>query len=214
MADGEAREDDQGRTVMATAFARCRRHLAAAAAFSALLNILYIAPTLYMLQVYDRVVPTQGRLTLLFLTLALAVALLTLSLLDRIRMRLLVRASVLLDAAVAPAILDAMLGRPERPAARQALRDFDAMRQTLTGAGVLALLDAPWTPIYIAVCFLVHPWIGVMALAGGIILPVIAWRNEVATSRSTPRSSLPKPCARWACAGPSCRGSFASARPR
>ncbi len=185
MADG-----DQERTVLAAAFARCRRHLAAAAGFSALLNILYIAPTLYMLQVYDRVVPTQGRLTLLFLTLALAVALLTLSMLDRIRMRLLVRASVLLDAAVAPAILDAMLGRPERPAARQALRDFDSMRQTLTGAGVLALLDAPWTPIYIAVCFLVHPWIGVMALAGGIILPVIAWRNEVATHRKLERAQI------------------------
>ncbi len=173
-----------------SALARCRRHFVTAAAFSALLNILYIAPTLYMLQVYDRVVPTQGVLTLAFLTLALVIALLLLSQLDRLRMRLLVKASVMLDVALAPAILDSMLGRPERPAARQAIRDFDTMRQTLTGAGVLALFDVPWTPVYILVCFLVHPWIGVLALAGGILLPLIAWRNEVATHRGMERAQF------------------------
>lgn len=166
---------------MRAAFERCRRHLVAAAGFSALVNLLYIAPTLYMLQVYDRVVPTQGVQTLLFLTLVLLLALATLSLLDRLRSRLLVRAGVLLDAAVAPLLLDATIGHPNSPAARQALRDFDGMRATLTGPGMLALFDAPWTPIYIAVCFLVHPLIGVVALVGGAVLPLIAWRNERAT---------------------------------
>lgn len=146
-----------------------------------MVNILYIAPTLYMLQVYDRVVPTQGLQTLLFLTLVLLFALACLSLLDRIRSRLLVRAGVLLDAVVAPALLDATLGRPDSPVARQALRDLDVIRGTLTGPGILALFDAPWTPFYILVCFLVHPWIGLVALVGGLILPFIAWRNEIAT---------------------------------
>lgn len=163
------------------ALAACRRHFVAAASFSALVNLLYIAPTVYMLQVYDRVVPTEGELTLLFLTLVLVFALATLSLLDRIRSRLLVRASVLLDARLAPVILDTTLGRPGGPVARQALREFDTMRQTLTGPGMLALFDAPWSPIYVLVCFLVHPWIGAMALASAIVLPVIAWRNEKAT---------------------------------
>ncbi len=166
---------------MRDAVQRCRRHLVAAAAFSALVNLLYIAPTLYMLQVYDRVVPTQGLQTLGFLTVVLLFALGCLALLDRIRSRLLVRAGVLLDAVVAPAVLDATLGRPESPVARQALRDLDVIRGTLTGPGILALFDAPWTPIYILVCFLVHPWIGVVALVGGLVLPCIAWRNEVAT---------------------------------
>ena len=107
---------------MAAALALCRRHVVTAAAFSALVNLLYIAPTVYMLQVYDRVVPTQGRQTLLFLTLVLIFALVTLSLLDRVRTRLLVRAGVQLDAALAPALLDATLGRPDQPVARQALR--------------------------------------------------------------------------------------------
>lgn len=159
---------------MRHAFALCRRHFVAAAGFSALVNLLYIVPTLYMLQVYDRVVPTQGLQTLLFLTLVLLFALATLSLLDRVRARLLVRAGVQLDATLAPLILDATLGRPDLPAARQALRDFDAMRATLTGPGILALFDAPWMPIYILACFLVHPWIGLVALLGSTVLPSIA----------------------------------------
>lgn len=166
---------------MRDALRQCRRHLIGAAAFSALVNLLYIAPTLYMLQVYDRVVPTKGLQTLLFLTAVLLLALACLALLDRIRSRLLVRAGVLLDAVVAPVVLDATLGRPGSPAARHALRDLDVVRGALTGPGILALFDAPWTPIYIFVCFLVHPWIGAVALVGGLVLPFIAWRNEVAT---------------------------------
>ncbi|TCP32729.1 type I secretion system permease/ATPase [Sphingomonas sp. BK235] len=175
---------------MRRAVALCRRHVAAAFGFSALVNILYIAPTLYMLQVYDRVVPTQGQLTLLFLTLVLLFALVTLSLLDRVRTRLLVRAGVQLDAALAPALLDSTLGRPDLPVARQALREFDTLRQTLSGAGVLALFDAPWTPIYILVCFLVHPAIGAVALLGGAILPILAWRNERATRAALERAQV------------------------
>ncbi|MCU6454124.1 type I secretion system permease/ATPase [Sphingomonas sp. A2-49] len=166
---------------MRGALASCRRHFVAAAGFSALVNLLYIVPTIYMLQVYDRVVPTQGLQTLLFLTLVLLFALGTLALLDRIRGRLLVRAGVQLDALLAPLILDATLGRPELPVARQALREFDTMRSTLTGPGILALFDAPWMPIYILACFLVHPWIGCVALLGGTLLPLIAWIASRAT---------------------------------
>lgn len=159
----------------------CRRHLVAAAGFSALVNVLYIAPTLFMLQVYDRVVPTRGLLTLLFVTLVLLFALATLSLLDRIRARLLVRAGVKLDAILAPLILDAALGRPNLSVARQALREFDGIRGTLSGQPILAVFDAPWVPIYILVCFLVHPWIGATAVAGCVILPAIAFANERTT---------------------------------
>jgi ATP-binding cassette subfamily C protein len=163
------------------ALALCRRQFGAAAAFSALVNLLYIVPTLYMLQVYDRVVPTQGLQTLFFLTLVLIFALVTLSFLDRSRQRLLTRVGVQLDLALAPLILDATLGRPDLPGARQALREFDQMRGALTGPGIIALFDAPWVPIYLLICFLVHPWIGIVALLGCIILPLIAWANERAT---------------------------------
>ncbi|VVT02274.1 Alkaline protease secretion ATP-binding protein AprD [Sphingomonas sp. EC-HK361] len=175
---------------MRGALALCRRHFVAAAGFSALVNLLYIVPTLYMLQVYDRVVPTRGIQTLLFLTVVLLFALATLALLDRIRARLLVRAGVQIDAALAPLVLDATLGRPDLPVARAALREFDAMRQTLTGPGILALFDAPWVPIYVLVCFLVHPWIGLVALLGCIALPLIALANERATRTRLDRAQV------------------------
>ena len=173
-----------------SALALCRRHFVAAAGFSALVNILYIVPTLYMLQVYDRVVPTRGLQTLFFLTIVVLVAIAVLALLDRVRTRLLTRAGVLIDAALAPVLLDATLGRPELPVSRQALREFDSMRATLTGPAIIALFDAPWTPIYVLVCALVHPWIGLVALIGVLILPVLAWRNEAQNREGFERATV------------------------
>ncbi|RJG57397.1 type I secretion system permease/ATPase [Sphingobium terrigena] len=160
---------------------KTRVYFVAVGLFSALVNLLYVAPTLYMLQIYDRVVPTRGLQTLLFLTLALLFALATLALLDRVRSRLLVRAGVKLDLLIAPILLDATFGRPDFPGARQALRDFDALRATLSGPATIALFDAPWIPIYVITCFLVHPWIGALAIMGCILLPLTAFATERAT---------------------------------
>lgn len=164
--------------VMSEALVACRRHIRYAAGFSALINLLYIVPTLYMLQVYERVVPTGGLLTLAFLTLVLLFGLATLSLLDRIRSRLLVRAGLQLDCALSAEVLGAALARPGSDEARQALRDFDTVRGALSGPAAMAVLDVPWLPIYLVVCFIMHPLIGLLALAGGLALPAIAWLNE------------------------------------
>jgi ATP-binding cassette subfamily C protein len=177
-------------TPLIAALRACKRHFVAAGAFSALLNLLYLAPTLYMLQVYDRVVPTQGKLTLVFLTVAVLVALGTLSLLDMVRGRLLVRASIRLDRRLAGAVLDATLGRRgAQGMSKQAVRELDAFRQTLTGAGILAVFDAPWTPIYVIVCFIIHPLLGVLALLGASLLLIIALRNERATRAPLQRAN-------------------------
>ena len=164
------------------AYAAARRHFAYAALFSALLNVLFIAPMLYMLQVYDRVVPTQGRTTLLFLTLILIISLATLAALEANRSRLLVRASVQLDLALAGPIMRATLLQPDsgQRLARQAVREFDTVRQALTGPAMLGLLDAPWVPVYLLIAFLIHPWIGVLTLVGALIIVFLAWRTEVA----------------------------------
>ena len=157
--------------VIRSAAEACRRHFIYAMLFSALLNLLFIAPMLYMLQVYDRVIPTQGGVTLLFLTLVLAFALLTLSALDALRSRLLVRASVRLDRYLSGAILDATLSRPELGAqrlAKQAMREFDVLRQTLTGPVMVGIFDAPWIPVYLLIAFLIHPWIGVLGVFGAV----------------------------------------------
>ena len=170
--------------IMATALRSCRRHFLAVAAFSALLNLLFLVPMLYMLQVYDRVIPTRGNVTLFFLTLVLLFGLVSLSLLDFVRSRLLVRASVRLDRELAGILLDTSLARRDRTfdaVARQAMREFDTLRQALTGPAIVALCDAPWSPIYVLVCFLIHPLIGLLVLVGGVVLGFVAWRNNQAT---------------------------------
>lgn len=163
----------------------CRRHFFFAMLFSALLNLLFIAPMLYMLQVYDRVVPTYGATTLLFLTIVLLFALSVLAALDALRSRLLVRASVRLDKELAGAILDTTLAVPDQGTqriAKQALREFDVLRQTLTGPAIVALFDAPWVPVYIVIAALISPWIGLLAVAGAGLALYLAWRNERATN--------------------------------
>jgi PrtD family type I secretion system ABC transporter len=169
---------------LAQAFKACRQHLTFAGLFSALLNLLYLTPTLYMLQVYDRVVPTRGHLTLLFLTMALLLALATLSLLDMARSRILVRTGVRLERQLAHAVLDvglAGVGPGREVMVNRAARDLDVIRQTLAGPGVLALFDAPWTPIYILVAFLIHPALGALAIVGSAALFSLTWLNERST---------------------------------
>ena len=168
---------------VSAALGACRRHFTYAALFSAGVNLLFIAPMLYMLQVYDRVVPTQGKTTLIFLTLVLVLSLITLAALDAIRARLLVRAGACLNETMAARIMrTTLLQADARPRlARQALREFDQLRQVLTGPAMLGALDAPWVPVYVVLAFLIHPWIGVLTLGGALLITFLAWRNEQAT---------------------------------
>ncbi len=150
----------------------------AAAGFSLLVNLLFLAPALYMLQVYDRVVPTGGVATLFFITLALVIALVTLSALDAIRLRLLVRASLKLDSILTPRLLRQSLvsGRPS-----QALRDFDTVRTTIASPATAALFDVPWLPVFVIVGFLLSPWIGLLAVVAAAVMLAIAWANQKLT---------------------------------
>ncbi|GAY21321.1 hypothetical protein SFOMI_1861 [Sphingobium fuliginis] len=149
------------------------------------MNVLYIGPVLYMLQIYDRVVTGQGRLTLFFLTIIIIFVIGTLALLEQVRSRLLVRASIRFDRQLSGLLLDTTLsGRGSTGEAmnRQALREFDTLRQTLTGPTILSIFDFPWSPIYVVVCFLIHPAIAAMAVAGGGALLFIALCNERRTN--------------------------------
>lgn len=170
----------------------CRHHFLAVALFSLLINILFLAPAIYMLQVYDRVVATGGKMTLLFVTIALAIALVTLAALDAIRSRLLVRASARLDALLAPEILQRMLSSGGREKV-QAMRDFDNVRQALASPAAVALFDLPWAPIFVIVSFLLHFWLGVLAVAAIVLLLLIARRHQqviLATTESSSRALI------------------------
>lgn len=160
----------------------CRTHFLVAAAFSALINILYLAPTIYMMQVYDRVVPTNGVMTLVFITVVVGIAIATLSGLDAVRARLMTRASLRLDRLLVEQILDRLLARsrarPGEPSTQQAMREFDTLRQALGGQAAMVLFDVPWTPLYLLVAFMIHPLLGCLVLAAGGILVALALTNE------------------------------------
>lgn len=168
---------------LAEAVEACRPHFIAAGAFSLFINLLFLAPAIYMLQVYDRVVATGGKTTLLFITIALAISLLALAALDAIRNRLLVRASIRLDALLAPKILRRMMAR-NSTVAMQAMRDFETIRQGIGSPVAGALFDVPWFPLFLAVAFLLHFWIGVLATIAAIVLFFVAWRNQRATAET------------------------------
>lgn len=167
-----------GAEPLAEAFRACRTHFVWAAVFSALVNLLYLAPTLYMMQVYDRVVPTGGMVTLTLVTVVAVFALATLAGLDWLRTRLLVRAGLRLDRLLASKVMARVVDMQAKQPATQALREFDNVRGAVSGQGALALFDAPWTPIYLLACFLLHPALGVMTLVGAAILLALAILNE------------------------------------
>lgn len=167
-----------GTEPLAEALKACRTHFVWAAVFSALVNLLYLTPTLYMMQVYDRVVPTGGLTTLVLITVVAVFALAALSGLDWLRGRLMLRAGLRLDRMLSGKVLSRVMDLQSKAPNTHALREFDNVRGAIGGQGMLALFDAPWTPIYLACCFLLHPLIGVLTLVGGIILFILAWLNE------------------------------------
>jgi ATP-binding cassette subfamily C protein len=166
---------------LVAALRACRPHLLAAAVFSALINILLLAPTIYMMQVYDRVVPTEGRLTLLYLTLVVAFALGTQTALESVRSRLLTLAGLRLDRLLAGGILQKLMSAMAPGASAQGMREFDIVRQALSGPVAVAAFDIPWTPIYVLVAFMIHPALGAMTIVGGAVLVALAVLNERAT---------------------------------
>jgi ATP-binding cassette, subfamily C, bacterial len=157
----------------------CRGYFAAAAGFSLAINLLYLAGPLYMLQVYDRVVSSGSELTLVMLTIALLFAYVALAGLDMVRARILTRANVRLDQRIAPRLLTILIEAGGAKGARgQALRDFDSFRGFVTGGGIHAVFDMPWAPIYLAVIFMLHPWLGAFALGCAVLLVFLAFVNE------------------------------------
>lgn len=149
---------------------------------SLVINLLMLVPTLYMLQVYDRVMASHSELTLLAVSLIAALALGLMALTETWRSRWLVRTSLALEAQWSGRVfevsliesLNAMSTR-----AAQALGDLTAVRQFLIGPGVYALFDAPWLPVYVAVLWLLHPMLGGMALVfGALQLSIAAWSHH------------------------------------
>ncbi len=156
-----------------------RPYLGLILGFSAAINVLYLAPSLFMLQVYDRVLPTSGILTLVLLGIVMVVALVVMAILDAVRARLLSRMAVRVERLAVDGVMEANM-RLRRAGVRPpaTARDLDTLRQGITSPAAIGLLDLPWTPLFVIICFMIHLWLGALALAGAFLIFALALANE------------------------------------
>lgn len=166
-----------------TAFIAARKSLfTSLALFSALINLLMLVPSVYMLQVYDRVLPSGNEMTLLMLTLIMAGLLALTGALDYLRNMLVIRMSNQFDLALNSRVYDAAfqakLHRTPGHLPLQAQTDLMILRRFITGNGIFAFLDLPWFPLYLLVIALFNPWLGLFACGGAAVLIALALLNE------------------------------------
>ncbi len=152
--------------------------------FSLVSNLLMLTPTLYMLEVYDRILASRSELTLLAMSL-LALGLFgVMALAEWLRTRVLVRAGLDLDERLGTQVFQASFAASlsqALTAPARAFQDLLQVRQFLTGQGIFAMFDVPWVPIYLAVLFLLHPWLGVLGLVFALVQALLAgWGHHLA----------------------------------
>ena len=154
-----------------------------------MINLLYLTGSFFMLEIYDRVLPSRSVPTLVGLAVIAFVLYAFQGVLDVLRGRVLVRIGASLDEALSGRVFDILVRLPlkARPAGDglQPIRDLDQVRSFLSGLGPTALFDLPWMPLYIAICFLFHFWIGIAALLGAVLLIGVTLLTEFRTREPT-----------------------------
>ena len=177
------------RSELSDALAACRGAFVAIGLMSGMINILMLTGAIFMLEIYDRVLPSRSVPTLVGLVILAAGLFAAQGMLDMIRGRMLVRIGSRLDETLSGRIYEAIVRLPLKVGHRndglQPMRDLDNVRSFLSGLGPTALFDLPWLPIYLIICFLFHPYIGLAALFGAIVLAVLTIMTEVKTREPT-----------------------------
>jgi PrtD family type I secretion system ABC transporter len=150
--------------------------------FSFFVNMLMLTGPLYMMQVYDRVLGSRSEATLIALSLLVVFLYGMMGILDYVRGRLLARVGARFQSALDARVFDAMVRRSAMapdPVAQTGLSDLEAVQRLIASPVVGAAFDLPWTPLFFAAIALFHPWLGLLALAGGVVLVAIAVLNQV-----------------------------------
>jgi PrtD family type I secretion system ABC transporter len=174
----------QNQNSLQEAYKKYRAAFAATLIFSMFTNLLMFVGPMYMLQIYDRVLASRSETTLIALTVIAIVLLVTYGILEYTRTRLLVRAGMQFDEVLAhPTFHLVVKQKTALPngGAQIALSDIDKVREFLTGQGILAFFDAPWVPLFLGLCFAFHPWLGMVATVGAVIIFGLALANEFST---------------------------------
>jgi ATP-binding cassette subfamily C protein len=178
---------NSSRSELADALAFCKSAFISIGIFSGVSNVLMLTGAFFMLQVYDRVLPSRSVPTLLGLAVLVVVLFGAMAIIDLIRSRLLVRIGASVGQALSARVYDTVVRLPLRAQSPgdglQPLRDLDAVRTFLSGPGPTALFDLPWLPLYLAVVFAFHTALGVTALIGAIVLVGLTLLTEILARR-------------------------------
>lgn len=170
-----------------------KNELISVGCFTALINLLMLVPSIYMLQVYDRVLSSQNELTLVMLTLMVLGFFAFISMLEMIRSFIVIRIGSQLERRFNLWVYKAAFKQNLQNGQGQAgqfLGDLTQIRQFVTGPALFAFFDAPWFPIYICVIFLFNFWLGVLATGGAFLLIALAWLNEYLTRNSLAKANV------------------------
>lgn len=169
---------------LAKVVAESRRDLVLAALFSAAANLLLLAPAIYMMQVYDRVLSSRSEVTLLMLTLIMLGLLAAMSIIEAMRSQILVRIGTRFDRRVTETVFPALFDNANpraRPMRGQALQQVAQIRQFIAGPGLFGLFDLPWMLIYVGLLFIIHPLLGGIALVAALAILALAVASERTT---------------------------------
>lgn len=177
----------------AQALWRCKMAFIGVFIASALVNILYLTGSFFMLEVYDRVLPSRSIPSLIALCILALLLYAFQGAFEMVRGRMLVRIAGSLDEAMSARIYRTIVQAPLKLRTQgdglQALRDFDQVRSFLSGTGPAAFFDLPWLPFYIGICFMFHPWIGYVAVIGSLILIALTFLTNSGTQGPSKRAS-------------------------
>ena len=179
------KKEKSNNAVVSTAIRQCKGALMAVVVFSFFINLLTLAIPVFMLQLYDRVLPSRSVDTLLVLTVIVLIALLTSAALDAVRATLLTRIGAWLEQRLSPLVMFGMIENARDGETRTAtgLRELASLRGFISGSSLTPILDAPWTPIFIVVLYALHPLIGTITLIGAVVLLSLAFANEYSTRK-------------------------------
>jgi PrtD family type I secretion system ABC transporter len=175
------------RSELGDALRACRSAFIGVGIMSCMINLLYLTGSLFMLEVYDRVLPSRSVPTLVGLAILAGGLYMAQGALDLIRVRILGRIGTALDESLNSRVFDTIVRLPLTIGARneglQPLRDLDNIRSFLSGMGPGAFFDLPWLPFYLAICFAFHVMIGLTALVGAVILITLTIVTEFMSRR-------------------------------
>lgn len=176
------------RSALTRVLLRFRREFLVVGIFSLVANLLMLTPTIYMLQIYDRAMVSQSQMTLLAVSLVAIFFFVVMAFSEWMRSKLLIKAGIrfdeILNARVFNASFESYLNRSGRNPS-ESFADLSHIRQFLTGNGIFAFFDLPWTPIYIFVAWLLHPWIGFLSLLFVLVSAWVAWVGHRLTHQQT-----------------------------